>query len=115
MATIIAYAVPILPGQSDAAASFGADLDAAGFSGRYDELNRAAKVRRHQEWVEPLPSGDLLVVVFETDDPMALARTFTEGDAYDDWWRARVKRIHGFDPAEGGVAPRLGWVWEDRS
>ena len=109
---IVAYAVPILPGQSDAAGRFEEDLDAAGMRERYEELNRHATVRSHHEWVEPLPTGDLLVVVFETDDPMALARSFTDGDAYDDWWRARVRRIHGFDPVAGGVTPRQTWTWE---
>jgi hypothetical protein len=110
--THFAYALPILPGQSEAAASFESDLDAAGFRDRYEELNRQGKVRVHREWLQSTPTGDVLVVLFETDDPMALARSFVDGDAYDDWWRARVKRIHGFDPATVAGMPRLVVSWD---
>jgi hypothetical protein len=108
---VIAYAVPILPGQSEAAASFQTDLDAAGLRGDYEALNSRAQVRRHLEWVEPLPSGDLLVVVLDTDAPHLVARRF-EDTAYDRWWRERVERIHGFDPDAGGVVPKLTWSWK---
>lgn len=111
MTTIIAYALPILPGQTESAGSFGAELDAAGFRDRYEELNRRADLRRHLEWTESTPAGDLLVVVFETDNPASLGRDFSEEDDYDRWWRARVQRIHGFDPAGGGIAPKLGFAW----
>jgi hypothetical protein len=107
---IIAFALPILPGQTESAGNFGGELDAAGLRGRYEELNRAADVRRHFEWVEKTPAGDLLVVVFDTDSPQKLARPFGNDD-YDNWWRARVQRVHGFDPAAGGLTPELKFSW----
>jgi len=113
VSTIIAYALPILPGQTESAGNFGAELDAAGFRDHYGALNRRAELRRHLEWTESTPAGDLLVVVFETDDPAKLGRQFSPDDEYDRWWRARVERIHGFDPAGGGVAPKLGFAWSD--
>jgi hypothetical protein len=108
--SVVAFALPIVPGQTQSAGNFGGELDAAGLRGRYEELNRAAELRRHLEWVEATPMGDLLVVVFETDAPHKVAREFTD-DAYDTWWRARVERIHGFDPAAGGVLPELTFSW----
>jgi len=107
---VIAYALPIVAGQADSARSFGAELDEAGHRDRYEELNRRAGVTRHLEWVQSTPMGDQLVVVFETDRPAALARAFEEDDD-DRWWRARVERIHGFDPATAGALPELSWSW----
>jgi len=109
---IIAFALPILQGKTEEARSFGADLDAAGLREHYEELNRLARVGRHYEWIESVPSGDLLVVVFEADDPSAVARGFSGGDVYDDWWRRRVQRIHGFDPGASSAIPQLAWSWE---
>jgi hypothetical protein len=103
---LITYALPILPGQTSAAGAFGADLDAAGYRDRYEELNRSAGIVRHQEWIQSGPEGDLLIVVFETPTPERIARPFDADDGYDRWWRERVQRIHGFDPAEGGRIAR---------
>lgn len=108
---IIAYALPILPGQTGAAGDFARELDESGHRDRYEELNRRAGLRRHLEWIQSTPSGDLLIVAFETDDPERLGRPFGDDD-YDRWWRARVQRIHGFDPATAGSLPRLSYAWE---
>lgn len=110
---IIAYVLPILAGQTEAAKSFDSDLDASGFRASYEELNRTAHVVQHTEWVSHLPTGDVLVVAFETDTPNNVVRTFQDVP-YDNWWRARVKRIHGFDPAAGGGLPDLSFSWSSR-
>ena len=108
---VIAYALPIVPGQADSARNFATELASAGHRDRYEELNRAAKVTRHMEWVQSTPVGDLLVVFFETDAPEMLARPFSNDD-YDRWWRARVERVHGFDPATAGALPELVYDWQ---
>jgi hypothetical protein len=107
---IIAYALPILPGQTESAADFGGELDRSGHRAQYEELNRRAGLKRHLEWVQRTPAGDSLIVVFETDTPERVVRLFSD-DVYDRWWRARVERIHGFDPATGGVLPELSHSW----
>jgi hypothetical protein len=109
---IIAYVLPILPGQTEAAKGFASDLEAAGYRDRYAELNRRAHVTEHGEWVAHLPAGDVLIVAFSTDTPNQVARTFEDND-YDNWWRARVKRIHGFDPATGGGLPERSFSWRE--
>ena len=108
---VLAYALPVLPGHSEEAASFGAELDAAGLRDRYEELNRRAGVQSHTEWLQRGPAGDILVVAFESDAPERLFRPFTEGDAYDDWWRARVQRVFGFDPADVTEGPQTAFSW----
>jgi len=111
---IIAYALPIVPGQTESAGRFNEELDEAGLRPRYEELNRAAGVTSHREWISRLPMGDLLVVAFESETPNAVPRNF-EDNEYDRWWRARVQRIHGFDPATGGALPTLTFDWNDRA
>jgi hypothetical protein len=107
---VIAYALPIIPGQTDSARNFSGEVEAAGFREHYEELNRETGVTRHMEWVQSTPMGDLLVVFFETDAPDKLARKFVD-DEYDRWWRARVERIHGFDPAVAGGLPEQVYSW----
>ena len=109
---IIAYALPILPGQTESAGSFDQELDSAGLRSHYEELNRTAGVTTHREWVTHLPMGDFLVVAFQSETPQLVPRTF-EDNEYDNWWRARVERIHGFDPASGGGLPSLTHDWSD--
>ena len=110
MTTVIAYVLPILPGRSESAGDFGGALDRAGLRHRYEELNQRADIRRHIELVQSLPSGDVLIVVFETGAPERLARSFEDND-YDNWWRARLRENNGIDPAAGGVLPAVTWSW----
>jgi len=110
----IAYALPIEPGQSGRAASFGADMTPE-LRARYEELNRHANIRRHMEWVQQTPMGELLIVMFESDTPEKIGRPF-EDTEYDRWWTARVKAVHGFDPADPDfhpVIPAQTWDWHD--
>jgi hypothetical protein len=110
----VAYALPILPGQSEHAARFGADLTPE-LRQHYELLNRQGNVRRHMEWVQSTPMGDLLIVVFESDTPDRMNRAF-EDTPYHRWWRERVKEIHGFDPGDPSIhpaLPNLAWDWHD--
>lgn len=110
---LIAYALPIVPGQTESAGNFDGELDAAGLRPRYEELNLQSGVTTHREWVTHLPMGDFLVVAFASDTPELVPRRF-EDNEYDNWWRARVERIHGFDPASSGGLPELTHDWSIR-
>jgi hypothetical protein len=107
---ILAFALPVMPGQADAARSLAAELDSTGHRSRYEELNRSAGITRHVEWVLSGSAGDQLIVVFETDTPERISRPFGDND-YDRWWVRRFKRIHGFDPATPGPPPELTFSW----
>ena len=109
---IVAFALPIMPGQADGVRSFAEELDQLGLRSRYQELNRRAGVRRHMEWIQPGPDGDLRLVVFETDTPQNLGRPF-EDDEYDRWWVSRFKELHGFDPAGPGPRPEPTFAWTE--
>jgi hypothetical protein len=79
---IVAYALPIVPGQAERAGRFAAELEERGLRSTYDELNRAASVRQHLTFLQPTPMGDLLVTVFDVNDPTKLLRPFGDS-AYD--------------------------------
>jgi hypothetical protein len=110
----IAYALPIVPGQSGRAAGFGEEMTPE-LREQYETLNRHANIRRHMEWVQPSPMGDLLIVVFESETPEKVGREF-QNDAYDEWWTSRVKALHGFDPTDPDfhpVMPTMTWDWHN--
>ena len=107
---ILTFAVPIVAGHANEVSRLGEDLDRLALRARYEELNRRAGLRRHMEWIESTPDGDLLLVLFETDTPEKLGRTFGD-DEYDRWWVDRFKRVHGFDPATPGPPPTPTFAW----
>src|SRR5437867_2425996 len=110
----ITYALPLLPGQAERAAGFGSEMTPEQRQ-HYEMLNRQANLRRHMEWVQSSPMGDLLIVVFETDTPERVGRPFEDND-YDRWWIARIKSLHGFDPLDPSfepVVPRQTWDWQN--
>jgi hypothetical protein len=108
---ILAFALPIQPGQSEEVREFGAELDRRGLRARYEDLNRSAGLTRHLEWLQPGPNGDTLIVVFETNTPERLVRPFDPDDEYDRWWVDRFKRVFGFDPAGAGPGPQQTFSW----
>jgi hypothetical protein len=77
---LIAYAVPVLPGQSDRVRDFGRELSAV--RDRYDELNRAATVSRHVVFLQSSPAGDVAIHIMEANDPSRFLRDFDDS-AYD--------------------------------
>jgi hypothetical protein len=110
----LAYTLPIVPGQSGRASSFGTDMSPE-HREHYEALNRQANIRRHMEWIQSTPMGDFLIVVFESDTPEKIGRPF-ETNSYDQWWAGRVQAIHGFDPTDPNfkpVNPVLTWDWRD--
>lgn len=110
---IVAYVLPVQPGKSERVLHTAQELEE--HMSDYEELNRRAALRRHLEFLQRTPQGDLLIVIYESDDPTNLNRAFTDSD-YDRWWIARLKDIFGVD-ASGPVAPpspdvTATWVWE---
>jgi hypothetical protein len=106
----IVFAMPIRPGETDRAVQFGDELTPE-LREEYERLNRDQNIRRHMEWVQRTPMGDLLLVLFESETPERMLRPFRD-HAYDDWWRQRVQQVHGWDPAEiEAVFPEQTFEW----
>lgn len=110
---IVAYVLPVLPGKSERVLRTSQEI--AAHRADYEELNRRAAVRRHLEFLQRTPRGDLLIAIFESDDLVKLNRAFTDSD-YDRWWVARLKDCFGIDasdlapPPSPDVVPT--WTWE---
>jgi hypothetical protein len=106
----VAFALPVRPGETDRATRFGEELTPE-LRAEYERLNRDQNIRRHMEWLQHSPTGDLLIVVFESDTPERMVRPFRD-HAYDDWWRQRVQQVHGWDPAAiEAVFPEQTFEW----
>ncbi len=110
----VAFAVPVLPGQSERARRFGEELKHV--QAEYEALNRKATLRRHLAWLQQTPMGDLLITCFEADDPGRLGRSFTDS-AYDRWWLAYLRDVHGIDLSRGAPPglPDLVFSWEAKA
>ena len=107
--TILAYALPLLPGGAERLLRTAEEL--AERRDEYEALNHAAGLRRHIEFLERSPVGDLHLVVYETDDPSRLGRSFSDSE-YDRWWVARLKDLYGVDASAGPPpSPEVTQIW----
>src|SRR5204863_7314471 len=77
---ILAFALPVLPGAGERLMRTAEEFEE--HRAGYEELNRRADLDRHVEFLERLPTGDLHIVIYETDHPEKLARAFGDSD-YD--------------------------------
>jgi hypothetical protein len=109
---IVAFVAPILPGKRERVLRTAEEIEA--HRADYEALNRQAGMRRHVEFVQRTPMGDLHIVVYDLDHPAALGRQFGDSD-YDRWWVSRLKDVYGIDvEADGAPAPEIlrTWSWE---
>lgn len=94
---IVNLALPILPGKTPAARGFLADLEGPRRED-YHRADRAIGVTRELWFLQPTPSGDLLLLYMEGLD---LARSFEAFIASQDplfvWFKERLLEITGQD------------------
>lgn len=107
---ILAYALPVVPGQEDRLRRFPEEL--AAHQADYEELNRLGTVRQHLAFLQATPAGSLLITAFEVDDPSRLLRAFGDS-AYDQWWLDYLRDVNGVDVRSGPAAalPELVFAW----
>jgi hypothetical protein len=106
MRQTICFALPLLPGTTDAER----DEMLACWRGDRSAAHRASRARhgitREATWIETTPAGDLVVVLLEGDDLAAsLYGIATSDDPFDAWFRAHVQLVHGVDLAAGMHLP----------
>jgi hypothetical protein len=109
---IVAFVAPVAPGKRERVLRTADEIRE--HLAEYEALNERAGLRRHVEFVQRSPMGDLQIVVYDTDNPAALARSFTDSE-YDRWWVARLKDLYGVDVSEGNApTPDVvqTWSWE---
>lgn len=93
-------ALPVIPGMEGRAEKLREGLERHWQV--YEQLNRRAGLKRHLEFLQRTPTGATAITIMESDDLSKLSRAFTD-TPYDNWWRAYVKDVHGFDPADPHV------------
>ena len=104
----VAFAIPLLPGQTDADRIALASCGAGARKEAYQDARRRAGIIREQVWIQPGPDGDVAVVYLEADD-LAAAFTIlgTSAEPFDRWFRDHVRQVHGIAWDEGFTAPEL--------
>jgi hypothetical protein len=93
---LIAMAIPIPPGKTEAWLKFGAELKGA----RRAEFVASRKRLgvRERTFLQKTPMGDVVIVTLEGDDPGgAFQRMKAADDEFTKWFLAQVLAIHGVD------------------
>ena len=106
MRQTICFALPLLPGMTDA----DRDEMLACWRGERAADHRASRTRhgitREAVWIQPTAGGDAVVVLLESDDLAAsLYGMASSNDPFDAWFRDHVQRVHGVDLAGGMNLP----------
>ncbi len=95
----IGFVVPVLPGKEQADLDWMEEMTGP----RREEYESAWKrhgVTRHAVWHQETPGGMVAVVYMEVEDPPAAMQGIaTSDEAFDQWFRERVKDVHGIDIA----------------
>ena len=94
--SVMAMAFPILPGKTAAWRSWMDELNGPRHEGFVKSRARAGV--RERTFLQQTPTGDLVIVTLEGDDPgHAFARMMNDTDPFATWFLGRVKEIHGVD------------------
>ena len=104
----VAFAVPLLPGQTEAERIALASCRDGARREAYQDARRRAGIIREAVWIQPGPGGDVAVVYLEADD---LAAAFTllrsSAEPFDRWFRDHAGQVHGIAMDDGFTAPEL--------
>jgi hypothetical protein len=80
---VVAFALPIMPGQEDHVRSMGeAVSEKGGLREEYEESRKRLGIREEKVWVQRTPIGASIIVYWETDDPQRTLREIA--DAHDE-------------------------------
>ncbi len=106
MPQTICFALPLQPGTADT----DRDEMLACWNGDRAAGHRASRARhgitREATWIQPTPTGDLAIVLLESDDLAAsLFGVATSEDPFDVWFRMHIRAVHGIDLADGMNLP----------
>src|ERR1041385_1891300 len=91
-----AIAFPILPGKTDPARRFAAEVKS-----RSDEFTRSVSGRgltREDWYIQSAPQGDMVIVVMEGENPQATLHSWAaSNDPFDVWFKNQAGEISGID------------------
>ncbi len=91
------FAIPILPGQTEAARAFQREL-MNGHREAYEESERNLGITKEVWALQQTPQGELFVVFFESENIAASVGKFVASHStFDLWFKAKVKTVTGID------------------
>ena len=103
-----AFAVPLLPGQTEVHRITLASCSAGARKEAYQDARRRAGIVREAVWIQPGPGGDVAVVYLEADDlATAFALLGASAEPFDRWFRGHVRQVHGVAWDQGLPAAEL--------
>jgi hypothetical protein len=104
----VAFAVPVLPGQAEAARVAPASRQAAARKEAYQDARHRAGIVSAAVWSQSAPGGDVAVVCLAADG-LATAFTIwgTSAEPFDRWFRGHAHQVHGTAWDDGFAAPEL--------
>lgn len=104
----VAFAVPLLPGQTEAHRIALASCQAGARKEAYQDARRRAGIIREAVWIQPGTGGDIAVVYLEADDlNAAFTLLGTSDEPFDHWFRDHVRQVYGIAMEEGLTPPDL--------
>jgi hypothetical protein len=104
----VAFAVPLLPGQTKANRAALRSCQDGARKEAYQDARRRAGIIREAVWIQPSPGGDVAVVYREADD-VAAAFTIlgTSSEPFERWFGDHLRQVHGMAWEEGFTTPEL--------
>ncbi len=90
---VVAFTLPILPGQEEHVRSMGEAVSGTGeLREEYEESRKRLGIREEKVWVQRTPIGASVVVYWETDDPQRTLREIANAqDEVDQKFRRVVE------------------------
>ena len=109
MAFMGSVALPVLPGKADRVRNIGSEI--AQHQAEWDRLCRETGDFQHYNvTLQESPAGDLCIYSMIVEDPSKVRMAFGDS-AYDQWWLAFVKDVHGLDIKNGAALPPSVYTW----
>lgn len=106
MRQTLCLALPLLSGTTDVDRDEMLDCWRGDRAAEHRASRARSGITREAVWIQPTPSGDLAIVLLESDDLAAsLFGIATSNEPFDAWFRAHVKTVHGVDLAAGMHLP----------
>ncbi len=97
MAKPLAFAFPILAGKTEALRKFAKPLSGPK-SKEFDAFQKRFKTDKETWFLQSSPQGDMVIVYFESKDPVKVMGDFVASKhPFDVWYKDEVKEISGVD------------------
>jgi hypothetical protein len=104
----IAFAIPILPGKTEADRAAMASCWHGERKAAFEDARRRAGITREAVFIQSTPNGDVAVVYLEGDDMAnAMKIVATSDEPFDRWFRDQVRDAHGVSLEDGFPPPEM--------